>query len=154
MKKGSLLKHAFNSELMNVIVKYGDETISFNLFAETIIDENIINREIHEQPSVYGFLGMLHKKLIRVELDLKRQMEKIYASMYIRHKELIDENTNRPTADQLAKEKATVSAKYQNAIKRYHNAKHESEIIEVCVRTFEQRQALIQTLSANIRKTS
>jgi len=154
MKKGQLIKYSFGSELMNITVKYGEEDFSFNLYAETTVDENTINREIQEQPSAYAFLGMLHKKLIRKAVDKKREMEKTYSDVYIKAKERIDENTGRPTAQELAKEKANASTRYQKAIMIYHDAQHEADIIEVCVRSFEQRQSLIQTLSANIRKTS
>jgi len=152
MKKGQLIKHAFQSELMNVKIAYGGEKISFNLYSETVVDENKINSEIQEQPSVYGFLSMLHKRLIRQAQDMKREMEKTYSEVYIKYKEKIDDNTGRPTANELAKEKATASTRYQKSIIAYHAAQHEADIIEVCVRTFEQRQSLIQTLSANIRK--
>lgn len=154
MKKGELLKQSMSSELMDIVIAYGNEKVSFNLYAETVVNENKINQEIQEQPSVYGFLGMLHKKLIRVAQDKKREMEKTYASSFMRWKEKIDDNTGRPTANDLAKEKATASSKYQKSIKDYHDAQHNADVVEVCVRTFEQRQSLIQTLSANIRKTS
>jgi len=81
-------------------------------------------------------------------------MEKTYAEVYIKMKDKIDDNTGRPTANELAKEKATASTRYQKSIQMYHKAQHEADIVEVCVRTFEQRQQLIQTLSANIRKTN
>ena len=152
MKKGQIIKYAFSSELMNVKVKYGDEDFSFNLYAEVIVDENTINREIQDQPSAYAFLLMLHKKLIRTSQDKKREMEKTYSEMYIRFKEKIDDLTGRPTANELAKEKATNSSKYQRTIMEYHEAQHQSDVVEVCVRSFEQRYSLIQTLSANIRK--
>jgi len=154
MKKGELLKHSFNSKLMDITIRYDGQDISFNLYAETIVDENQINREIQEQPSIYAFLGMLHKKLIRKAQDKKREMEKTYAEVYIKSKEKIDENTGRVTSHDLAKEKAIVSTRYQKSILHYQTAQHEANIIEVCVTTFEQRQQLIQTLSANIRKTS
>ncbi len=154
MKKGTLLKYAFNSKLLDIHVKYGDQEVKFNLYAETVVDENTINREITEQPSVYGFLGMLHKKLIRKAQDKKREMEKIYASMFTKHKTKVDENTGRITANELSEQKVISSKRYQDAVKEYHEAQHEADVIEVCVRTFEQRQQLIQTLSANIRKTS
>ena len=154
MKKGKLIKYAFEADLMNVFIQYGEEEFSFNLFAETLIDENTINKEIHEQPSVYGSLGMLHKKLVRVAKDKEREMERIYSSMYIKFKEQIDENTGRPTANELAKEKANNSTKYQKAIKDYIEADHHAQVIGVCVKTFEGRENLLQTLSANIRKNS
>ena len=80
-------------------------------------------------------------------------MEKAYANEYIKFKGTTDEQTGRPMANDLAKEKAIASPVYQNAVKLYQAVQHQSDIIEVCVKSFEQRQQLIQTLSANIRKT-
>lgn len=154
MEKGRILKYSFQSDLMNIIIKYGDENITFNLYSEVQVNENQINKEIQEQPSIYGFLGMLHKKLIRVAQDKKKEMEKTYSSVYVKWKAKVDENTGRVTSNELAKEKTNLSTRYQKVIAEYNKANHEAEIIEVCVKTFEQRKELIQTLSANIRKTS
>lgn len=154
MKRGSLIRYAEKSDLMNIMIVHGDETFRFNLNEEVIVNENRINSEIKEQPSAYAFLGMLHKKLIRKAKDKERTMKKIYAVMYIKFKGEIDEQTNRPTANELAKEKAIASPRYQRSVKEYIRVQHESEVLEVCVLSFEQRSSLIQTLSANIRKTN
>lgn len=154
MKRGSLIRYAEKSDLMNIMIVHGDETFKFNLNEEVIVNENRINSEIKEQPSAYAFLGMLHKKLIRKAKDKERTMKKIYAVMYIGFKGEIDEQTNRPTANDLAKEKAIASPRYQRSVKEYIRVQHESEVLEVCVLSFEQRSSLIQTLSANIRKTN
>ena len=154
MSKEKLLKYAWESELMNIAISYGEELFTFNLNSEVLVDENRINKEIQEQPSAYAFLGMLHKKLIRKAQDKKREMEKAYANMFIKFKKEIDTTTGRPTANDLVKEKVISSKRYIDAEEEYYDALHESDIIEVCVRAFEQRQALIQTLSANIRKTN
>lgn len=152
MKK--LNKYAEKSELMAVSITYGSEKFSFNLFSELVVDENKINYEAKVQPSAYAFLGMLHKKLIRRAKDKEREMDKTYATMYIKFKEKIDERTGRPTANELAKERAIASSRYQTSWKEYIEANHDANIIGVCVSSFEQRKDLIQTLSANIRKTN
>jgi len=154
MKKGKIIQYAMRSELMNVKFSYGDEEYSFNLFSELVVNENVINKEIKEQPSSYAFLGMLHKKLIRIAKDKERQAEKIWSGLYIMNKEKLDDLTGRPTTNELAKEKATYAKKYQEAIKAQIAAEHNAGVIEVCVKSFEQRSNLIQTLSANIRKTN
>ena len=154
MKRGSLIRYAEKSDLMNIAIIHGDETFRFNLNEEVVVNENRINSEIKEQPSAYAFLGMLHKKLIRKAKDKERVMKKTYAVMYIEFKGEIDEQTGRPTANDLAKEKAIASSRYQKSVKEYIRVQHESDILEVCVLSFEQRSSLIQTLSANIRKTN
>lgn len=154
MSKGRLIQYSGESDLMNISIIHGDETFKFNLNEEVIVNENRINKEIKEQPSAYAFLGMLHKKLIRKAKDKERTMKKTYAIMFIKFKEEIDDQTNRPTANDLAKEKVIASFPYQKSVKEYIRVQHESDILEVCVLSFEQRASLIQTLSANIRKTN
>jgi hypothetical protein len=154
MGKSKLGQYAWESKLMEIFVKYGEEEYSFNLNEELQVNENRINQEIKDQPSAHAFIGMLHKKLIRIQADKKKEMEKIYAVMFIKFKKLTDDGTGRPTANDLAKEKAIASERYQTSIEVFHQAKEEAESIEVCVRGFEERKDLIQTLSANIRKTN
>lgn len=152
MNRSKLIKYAEGADLMNISISYGKDIFDFNLYQETVVNENKINSEIKKQPSAYAFLGMLHKKLIRVSQDKKREMEKAYASAFVRIKKEIDPGTNRPIANDLAKEKAQKAQKHQEAIQEYLEAQHNCDIIEVCVKAFEQRVSLIQTLSANIRK--
>lgn len=148
-----LLKYSKNSRLMNISISFGDEDFHFNLYEELIVDEDKINKEIREQASGYAFLAMLHKKLIRVAKDKKAEMEKTYAKKYVQYKSTIDPDTNRLYPKETAKEMATKSKAYNEVILEYNQAEENAGILEACVRSFEQRKDLIQTLSANIRKT-
>jgi len=147
-------KYASTSSLMDVKITYGEETFEFNLFEELVVNENKINQEIKEQPSSFAFLAMLHKKLLRVSKDKKAEMEKAYARAYMQYKTKIDPETQRLYPKESAKELATKSPIYQQAIKKYHQAEEDWGVMDACVRGFEQRKDLIQTLSANIRKTN
>jgi len=149
-----LRKYASSSSLMDIKITYGNETFEFNLFEELVVDENRINREIQEQPSSYAFLAMLHKKLFRISKDKKMEMEKAYARAYMKAKSQIDSDTNRLYPKESAKEMATKSPNYHLAIRYYHQAEEDWGVIDACVKSFEQRKDLIQTLSANIRKTN
>jgi len=146
-------EYASSSSLMDVKISYGSETFEFNLFKELVVDENKINQEIKDQPSAYAFLSMLHKKLFRISKDKKAQMEKSYARAYMKYKSQLDPDTNRLYSKESAKEMATKNPEFNMAIKIYHQAEENYGIIDSCVKSFEQRASLIQTLSANIRKT-
>lgn len=148
-----LNKYAKKSALMDVSISYGEEEFHFNLFRELVVDEDKINKEIQEQSSAYAFLAMLHKKLIRVTKDKKAEMEKAYAKAYVTNKSTIDPDTNRLYPKETAKEMAIKDKKFQKTIEAYHQAEENSNILDACVKSFEQRKDLIQTLSANIRKT-
>lgn len=151
-KERALYKFASYSSLMNIVISYGDEDFKFNLHNELVVDENRVNQELQEQPSAYAFLSMLHKKMIRKAKDKEREMNKVYSIMYLKYKNEVDENTNRPISNDVAKEKAISSKRYQEAVKEWIEADHQSGTLDSCVESFKQRAQLIQTLSANIRK--
>jgi len=146
-------QYASSSSIMDIKISYGSETFEFNLFKELVVDENKINQEIQDQPSAYAFLSMLHKKLFRISKDKKAQMEKSFARAYMKYKSQTDSDTGRLYPKESAKEMATKNPEYNMAIKSYLVAEENFGIIEACVKSFEQRASLIQTLSANIRKT-
>lgn len=145
-------KYAASSSLMDICIKYGDETIKFNLTEELAINENKITSEITEQPTIYAFIAMLHKKLVRVANDKDKTSERSYAKAFINIKTSVDESTGRAHSKEVAKEKALLDIKYIKADKASSQAKEEADVVGVAVRAFEQRQSLIQTLSANMRK--
>ena len=148
-----IIKYAEKSELMNISIKYGNERFSFNLFEELKIDEGRINAEIKGQPSAYGFLSMLHKRLLALKSDKEMEVSKAYDKVYTKWKSRKDDNTNRPYANDFAESKAKSSKLYLAKLKALNKIKSELGIIETCVESFEQRGHLIQTISANIRKT-
>lgn len=145
-------KYASASKLMDISVKYGDEKFNFNLFEELVIDENKINNELKEQPSSYGFLLLLHKKLLRIKDDLEIQKDKTWASAYIKAKNQTDKKTGRPVANELAKEMATANKKFNLVALELNKAKEIAELVGSCCRSFEQRGHLVQSIAANLRK--
>ena len=137
---------------MDISVLYGAEKITFNLREELTIDENIINKQLTEQPSSYAFLAMLHKKLVRLSIDSDKKSDRAYAKAFIKEKTAVDPSTNRATSKEVAKEKAELDLIYIKMQKKASQAKEEADIVYVAVRAFEQRQSLIQTISANLRR--
>lgn len=151
--KNKLITQARNSSLMDIRIVYGKEEITFNLFEEVVVDENKINQEIKNQPSVYAYLNMLYKKLIRVAKSREKEMEKRYANLFVKYKNTLDPLTNRPYNNDIAEERVKKNTIYQKLEREFLDAEHNASILEVCVKAFEQRYSLIQTLSANIRKS-
>ena len=146
-----LRKYSESSDLNNIRLKVGGETFKFNLYEELIIDENIINSEIKNQPSIYGFLGLLLVKLNRIRDDAEKEVERIYSDLFAKHKNKIQESTQRPHSDETAKAMVIKSEQYQKALEVFHKAKQDSSVAYTVVKSFEQRYSLIQTLSANLR---
>jgi len=151
MKK--LTKYAQKSKLMDISIKLGDESFRFNLYEELIVNENIINKEIESHSTIAGFLSTLYIKLDRRRADLEVEMERIYHRLFVKAKGEIT-NSGRPPSDDLAKSMVIANKKYQLIQARFLDAKEHAQILKACVNRFEERAYLIQTLSANIRKSN
>lgn len=137
---------------MEVKIKFEGQVFKFNLNEELSINPDRINQELKEQPSHYAFLLLLQSKLLVYKEDREREMERVYAEKYSKYCEKINPKTNRPYADKLAKEMAIASTDYQEAHKKFLSSKKDLGIIQACVKGFDQRFSLIQTISANLRK--
>ncbi len=147
-----LVKHARTSGLMNIEIKWQGELIKYNLHEEMVIDPDKITHEALMQPSAYAFLAMLHKKLARHVAQLETEMKREYSRAYIKYKGMNNPKTNRPYSDDLCKEKANISRDYKKAEDTFIEARGQESLIYACVRAFEGRQQMIQTISANTRK--
>jgi len=147
-----LLQYANQSNLMEINISYGKEEFSFNLNNELVIEENRINYEAQVQPSSYAFLNMLYKKLLRSMKEIEKRMEKKEAQLFIKYKGERDEDTGKKNANETARAKVLMNPAYTAVQEEFMEAEHQAMVIEVCVKAFEQRVNLIQTLSANLRK--
>jgi hypothetical protein len=150
---GNLIKYANKSKLMNLFIRYGDEKFKFNLFEEAQINEDIIQRELKDQPSAYGFLGVLHAKIKKKEADVETSCKRKYAELYVMYKDQINKITGRPNADDLCREKVLIHPAYIKLEDELNAIREKTNLLAVCVKTFDQRSSLIQTISANNRKT-
>jgi hypothetical protein len=149
---GRLKEICSTSSLMDIEIEYDDEVIKFNLNQELQIKEVNINQDLKNQPAIYSFVSMLHKKMLKAKADKQNELEKAYARSYINIKSALDPNTNRPYSNDTAKEQAILDIKYQRLLKSYNNISDKVNVLEVCVKSFEQKAFLIQTISANLRK--
>jgi len=147
-----ILKYASSSDLMNIQIFYGDERFRFNLYEEIIINENQIEEEIKNQPSAYSFLSMLRTKLKRNLADAEFELNKTYGRVFNEHKSKVDRLSGRVPGDDTVVSRVYCDPDYAEAAEKTRALKHEVEVIETCVRSFEQRKDLIQTLAANLRK--
>ena len=150
-KKSKLRGYAKTKALMDINIKYGDESFSFNLFEELQINESLIMRELKNNPSSYGFLTMLHKKLIRKKKDTELEKDKLYASLHIKAKQNTELFGKVPTKEDISQMVENTKS-YQIMRADHIKVVHDCDIIEACVRAFEQRASLLQTISANLRK--
>lgn len=150
MKK--LNQYAEKSSLMRIRIDHDGEKFQFNLFEELQINESIIAKEIKQQPNSYAFLMMLQVKLQAMASRAKVNEEKIYDRLYDLFKSRTNPQTNRPNSDDVAKAKAGKHSKYIKARNKTISLSMQLGTISNCVKAFEQRSSLLQTLSANRRK--
>lgn len=150
MKKLNL--YAEKSSLMRISVQHGEEKFEFNLFEELKINESIITKEIKNQPNSYAFLSLLQVELSYMKDKAKINEEKVYHTLYARFKAKINAQTKRPNSDDVAKAMTMKHSKYIKARNKTLSLSKQHGTISNCVKAFEQRSSLIQTLSANKRK--
>ena len=93
-------------------------------------------------------------KLERIKSDNEAEVEKVYAELFVSYKSAVDKEMGRYPSDDMAKQKVLKSDRYQQALAIYIEARENAQLIKNCLETFEQRAFLIQTLSANIRKSN
>lgn len=138
------------SPLFNITINYGGEAYKFNLAHELKIDEVLINKHIKNQPIDFSFLMMLHKKLLSEFEILKHKRKKTYGKLFLQAKDKL--HNGRPYNDDMAKAWAESRKEFQSISKQCILCKDSADTIYTCVRAFEQRKDLLQTLSSNNRR--
>lgn len=139
------------SSINHVHINYGGKVFEFNIYEEAKISEEAIEREITTQPSKYALLFILHKKLLAKFETLKQNRKGLYGRLLGVAKTRTSSN-GRPLTDKGSEAWVEAHKKYKKATEDCIKAKTDADILQGCVRAFEQRKDLMQTLSSNIRK--
>lgn len=128
-------------------VKYNGKVIEIDVTKELSINENIINSQLKESPSSYAFLCMLRNKYIKERDKLERERDIAYSEAWVYYKSS-DSRMNNDMADH----KANINKKYISLCERYQKISSKAEdLISIC-RAYENRENILRTISANIRK--
>ena len=150
--KLNIQKLAGKSELMDIRVLYGDEVIKFNLYEELQISTDIIDHEIKVQPSHAAFISMVAEMINNQTLAQEQKVARTYAKLFKMYKRQEDETTGRANSKELTEQLVQGNKSYKNEVDDLLEMKHQRGRLHTCVKGFEQRGFLIQTLSANKRK--
>jgi hypothetical protein len=148
-----LIKNHGKAGFLQITIQYGDEKISFNLLKELAVSEETINSELKLQPSKYGFCLLLHKKLLTRYEQLCKERKRMWGKLFYMAKETKGSN-GRLMSDDLAKAYVEKHKDYATLTKACIQAKDDADTIYACIKSFEQRKDVIQTLSSNIRSQS
>lgn len=146
------LKDYVKSPINIITIKYGKETITFNLAEELIITEAKLDKELKEQPSYYGFLLLFHKKLITKFEDLKLSRRRTWGKLTLLGKKKNQEGTSRAYTNDMVEAWVESHKDYIEASRLCIIAKDDADAIYAAVKAFEQRKDLLQTISSNLRK--
>lgn len=147
---GKLSKY-YSSTINIISVRYGEEDIRINIARESRINEDTIEEEIKKQPSSYAFLSMLHKRLLTKFELLKLSRKSLYGRLLAEAKKRTGPS-GRPLSDNDAKAWVECHKKYIKASEGCIMARDKADQLFSAVRAFEQRAALLQTLSSNLRR--
>lgn len=130
---------------------YKGKDYKFNMFEELAIKEINLDKDIKEHPSSYFFLRTLRTNLEALKKQLEANRKRVYNKAYKLAKAKTGAN-GRPMTDDLCKAVAESSDLYKAATKEAIEAERNWGMINDAVIAFEEKKALIQTLSANLRK--
>jgi hypothetical protein len=139
------LKEAKINQTLEIHV--GGKKVNVNLSKELAINENIINSQLKESPSSYSYLCSLRDRYIKQRDSLEREKDMAYSEAWIYYKESNDRMTN-----DMASHKANINRKYTSVLERYQRILYKANrLISIC-KAFENRERILQSINANIRK--
>lgn len=128
-------------------VRYQGKIIKINITKELSINESIINSQLKDSPSSYAFLCMLKNKYIKERDKLDREKEIAYSEAWLYYKSS-DSKMNNDTANH----KANTNKKYISIYNKWQKISNIAEnLISIC-RAYENRENILRTISANLRK--
>lgn len=128
-------------------VRYQGKIIRINITKELSMNESIINSQLKDSPSSYAFLCMLKNKYIKERDKLDREKEIAYSEAWLYYKSS-DSKMNNDTANH----KANTNKKYISIYNKWQKISNIVEnLISIC-RAYENRENILRTISANLRK--
>lgn len=128
-------------------VKFQGKTYIIDVSKELEINENILNSQLKDSPSSYAFLCMIRNYYIKKRDKLEREKDIAYSEAWLFYKNS-DSRMNNDTADH----KANTNKKYISLYNKWKIISNKADdLISLC-RAYENRENILRTISANIRK--
>lgn len=129
--------------------KYKGVKYTLDLYKELSINTNLLNDSLKNSPSSYAFLCLVRDDYLKQKETLEREKELAYAQIWIYYKDMYPKWTN-----ELTTQKAITSPKYQSISQELEEINLAYNTICSICKSFESRERILQTLSANLRKQS
>lgn len=152
---GRLQKIIKTSKLPIIRIVHEGEVIKFNLVEELAITTSVIQKDLKTQPQIYSFICMVHNRTIERVKTLEDKKKKVWAQRFMhylkdRSSKYFKENKTFPS-QKVAESLAENDSLYKKVLLDLRKAELDRNDLESCVKSFEQRGFLLQTLSANRR---
>jgi hypothetical protein len=141
-----LSKYAGKSPIMNIKIRYKDEIFKFNLNEEMRVDEGHVNQKIKSHIRGHAFLNVLAVKLKIQYSQAKKALARHESSLLMKFKE---KGRTIAEAESLMYKKHPELQKQEDELLALEEFK---DTIDACLKSFEMRKDLLQSLSANVRR--
>lgn len=149
------IKKIIRGSKINIIkIKIGDERLVINLSEELMVKESELDDSLASAPAHYSYLSAIYSKVLRKKLDLAVEKDAAYSRAYMYFKSSINEETNRPYNDDMAKAEALQDPEYLGVCNQLNEETEKANILYSATKAYEFKINLMQTISANNRKNS
>jgi len=144
---GNLYKYAETSKVMEIKVSYNGEVFEFNVYKELKIDKENMIKQLKNHATSYAFVAMLHKKILIKHKELHKKLSAKKTRMI----PIVKKNKGYTSLKEAEAYLVTKDKKVKSMERSVLELEELKDLLEVCVRSFEIRKDLLQTISANIR---
>lgn len=127
-------------------LSYQGRKYEIQITTELQINENIINTQLQRSPSNYAFLCLVRDEAIHRREKLDKEKDIAYSNAWVNYKE------SGNISNDLAGHKATIHPKYISICERFEMANHKANVLISICKAYENRERILQTVSANLRK--
>lgn len=135
------------TDINKIRVKFQGEDLEIDLQKELSINENLINSQLKSSPSSYYIFCLLRDKYIQRRDALEREKEETYSKLWLYFKESNERWTNEYVTHKTKSHRKYASV-YQRWLKAVTKA---NQFIAIC-KAYENREAILRSLNANMRK--
>lgn len=135
------------TNLKKLKVKFEGHTLEIDIAKELSINENLMNSQLRESPSSYYILCAIRDRYIKERDALAREKEEAYSLAWLHYKDANDRWNN-----DYVSHKANTNPKYRSLCERHLKAVEKANrFISIC-RAYENRENILRTINANLRK--
>lgn len=129
-----------------LVIKHNGKKYRIDLNEELLINESVIDSSLRKSPSNYALLVLVRDELIHKRDVLEKEKDRSYSKAWLYYKE------SGNISNEAASHKAELNQAYQGCLERYQKAVYKAnKLISIC-RAYENRENILRTVSANLRK--